>query len=185
MNDTIKSILTRRSVRSYESTPVEQEKIEAIVQCGQFAPSAMNRQPWHFTVVTDRALLDKISAVNRDILLQSQDEQVRQRAQDPNYDNFRGAPMAIIISGEEGAKFAPADCANAMENMAVAAHSLGLGNCYLASFRLCLERAEGKDLLTELGIPQGFAPLYALSLGYGKGELEPPAPRREGTVTYI
>ena len=185
MNETIKSILGRRSIRSYESTPVEKEKVEAIVECGLYAPSAMNRQPWHFTVVTDRTLLDRMSAANKKILLQSENERARQLAENPNFDIFRGAPMAIILSGEKGAGYAPADCANAVENMAVAAHSLGLGSCYLGSFKMCLEAPEGKELLEELRIPQDFVPLYALSLGYGNEQLGERAPRREGTVTYI
>lgn len=185
INETIASILARRSIRSFKSDPVEKEKISAILECGLYAPSGMNRQPWHFTVVTDRALLDRISAENRKIMLQSENEQVRLRAQDPGFDNFRGAPMAVIVSGEKGAIFAPADCANAVENMAIAAHSLGLGSCYLASFKPALERPEGRFLLEELGIPQDFEPLYALSLGYGSEELGERAPRREHTVTFI
>jgi|SRR5690554_223384 len=185
MNETITTILDRRSIRSYTDRPVEQDKIEAIIKCGQYAPSAVNRQPWHFTVVTDRGLLDKISAENKKIQLQSSDAEARRRADDPNYDNFRGAPMAIIVSGEADWRYVQADCANAMENMALAAHSLGLGGLYIASFKMCLERPEGKDLLAELGIPQGYAPLYALALGYGDEELEERAPRRPGIVNYI
>jgi len=163
---------------------VEKEKIAAILECGLYAPSAMNRQPWHFTVVTDRKLLDKISQENRKIMLQSDNEEIRLRAQDPGFDNFRGAPMAIIVSGDRKAVYAPADCANAIENMAVAAYSLGLGSCYLASFKPALEKPEG-DLMKVLKIPQGYAPLYALALGYSSEVLGERAPRREGAVTYI
>jgi len=185
MNETIKSILSRRSIRSYETAPVEKEKVEAILECGRFAPSAMNRQPWHFTVITNRKALDRISDANRQVFLQSSDEQVRERAKDPDFDNFGGAPMAIIVSGHKEAKFAPADCANAIQNMALAAYSLGLGSCYLASFKIAMEKTEGAYLLKELKIPEGFEPLYALSLGYGNETLGDRAPRRENTVTYI
>lgn len=185
MNEIIANILARRSIRRYRPDPVEKEKIQQILQCGLYAPSGMNRQPWHFTVITDRALLDKISAENQKIMLQSDNEQVRQRAQAPDFDNFRGAPMAIMVSGEKNAVFAPADCANAIQNMALAAHSLELGSCYLASFKPILERPEGRYLLEALKIPEGYVPLYALSLGYGNEELGERAPRRENTVTYI
>lgn len=185
MNDTIKSILGRRSIRSYEARPVEKDKIELILDCGRFAPSAVNRQPWHFTVVTDRKLLDKISAANRQLLLQSSDEQVRERAKDPNFDTFRGAPMAIFASGHKEAKYAAADCANAIQNMALAAYSLGLGSCYIASFRNATEKPEGAYLLKELKIPENYEPLYALSLGYGNDTLGERAPRRENVITYI
>jgi nitroreductase len=185
MNETIQTILSRRSIRSYEPTPVEREKIDLILECGQFAPSGINRQPWHFTVVTNRKLLDKISAENKRILLQSPDEATRARAMDPNFDNFRGAPMAIIVSGDPTGRNTMADCANAMENMALAATSLGLGSCYIASFRLAMEQPEGTFLLDELKIPQGFIPMFALALGYGNEVLGPRATRRENTITFI
>jgi nitroreductase len=185
MNETIQSILGRRSIRSYESTPVEKEKISIILQCAQYAPSGMNRQPWHFTVITDRRLLDKITAENKKILLESPDEFWRLRAQDPKFDSFRGAPVAIIVSGENGGRYAVADCANAVENMAIAAYSLGLGSCYIASFKHALEHPDGAYLLDELRIPEGYLPLYALALGYGNEVLGERAPRRENTITFI
>ncbi len=185
MNETIRNILARRSMRSYEARPVEEEKLAAILECAQFAPSATNRQPWHFTVVLSRAMLDKISAENKKVMLASPDEKVRQRAQDPGYDSFRGAPMAIIVSGAKEAAYAACDCANAVENMAIAATSLGLGSCYLGSFKVAMERPEGAHLLAELGIPEGYVPLYALSIGYGNESLGERAPRKEGTITFI
>jgi len=164
-NPTIENILNRRSIRSYEPRAVEEEKIAAILECARFAPSAQNRQPWHFTVITDRRLLDKISAANKKVMLASPEERVRQMAASPDFDCFRGAPMAVIVSGEAEARFAPGDCANAVQNMAIAAQSLGLGSCYLASFRIALEVPEGAPLVKELGIPEGFTPLYALAIG--------------------
>lgn len=185
MNETIRTILARRSMRSYEARPVEEEKLAAILECAQFAPSAMNRQPWHFTVVLNRAMLNKISAENKKVLLASPDENVRQRAQDPNFDSFRGAPMAIIVSGANEASYAACDCANAVENMAIAATSLGLGSCYLGSFKIAMQSPEGAYLLAELGIPEGYTPLYALSIGYGNETLGERAPRKDGTITLI
>jgi nitroreductase len=185
MNETIQTILTRRSIRSYEARSVESEKIELILKCGQFAPSGINRQPWHFTVVTNRKLLDKISGENKKVLLQSPDEATRARAQDPAFDSFRGAPMAIIVSGDTTGRNTMADCANAMENMALAATSLGLGSCYIASFKIAMEQPEGAFLLEELKIPQGYIPMFALALGYGNEVLGERAARKENTITFI
>jgi nitroreductase len=185
MNETIQIILSRRSIRSYEPTPVEREKIDIILQCGQFAPSGMNRQPWHFTVVTDRKVLDKVSNENRKLLLGSSDEALRARAMDPNFDSFRGAPMAIIVSGDQTGRNSMADCANAVENMALAATALGLGSCYLASFKIAMEQPEGAFLIKELKIPEGYFPMYALSLGYGNEILGPRQPRKENAITFI
>ena len=185
MNETIQNILKRRSVRSYQPQPVEPEKLQLILECGLYAPSAINKQPWHFTVITDRTVLDKISAENKCIMLASDNPKARERAAQPDFDSFHHAPAAIIVSGEDGNTFAPADCANATENMAIAAQSLGLASCYLAGFRHCFAGSNGSALKAELSIPQGFTPLYALALGYPAGEIPEPAPRREGTVTWI
>jgi nitroreductase len=185
MNETIQTILSRRSIRSYTSTPVERDKIDLILQCGLFAPSGMNRQPWHFTVVLDRKLLDKISSENRKVLLQSPDEATRARALDPNFDSFRGAPLAIIVSGDQTGRNTMADCANAVENMALAATALGLGSCYIASFKIAMEQPEGAFLLEELKIPHGYFPMFALALGYGNEVLGPRAARKENAITFI
>lgn len=185
MNEVIQAILSRRSVRSYELTPVESEKIETILKCAQFAPSARNLQPWHFTAVTSRDMLNRISAENQKIMRASPEEMVRKMADTPNFDSFRGAPMAVIISGQSDNGFAKGDCANATENMALAAHALGLGSCYLASFKICLEAPQGAELLKELQIPAGYTPFYALAIGYGNEVLGERAPRCEGSITYI
>jgi nitroreductase len=184
-NPTIDTILSRRSIRSYESRPVEDEKIALILKCGQYAPSGQNGQAWHFTVVTNRDLLTRISAENKKIFINGADEKFRKMASDPNYDSFRGSPMAIIVSGEMSDKSAIADCANAVENMTLAAHSLGLGSCYLLSFRTTLMTPEGAHFLEELGIPEGFSPLLGLSLGYGNEVLGERAPRRENTINFV
>jgi nitroreductase len=185
VNETIQHILKRRSVRSYQAQPVEQEKLQLILECGRYATSAINKQPWHFTVITDRTVLDKISSENKRIMLASDNPRSRERAAQPDFDSFHHSPTAIIVSGEDGNTFAPADCANAMENMAIAAQSLGLASCYLAGFWHCYTSSNGSALKAELGIPQGFTPLFALAFGYPAGEIPEPAPRREGTFTWI
>ncbi len=184
-NPTIETILSRRSIRKFESKLIEEEKIALILKCGQFAPSAQNKQSWHFTVVTNRAMLNRITAENKKILINSPEEFFRKMAADPNFDSFRGAPTVIIASGEISDNKTVVDCANAVENMALAAHSLGLASCYLVSFRIALEAPENAALVKELGIPEGFAPLLGLSLGYGNETLGERAPRRENTINFV
>lgn len=180
MNETIRTLLSRRSIRSYTDQPVPRELLEQIVECGRFAATAMGKQPWHFTVVTNRAALDEIVARNREILL------AQGREVEPDFDNFRGAPCAILISGDEGnPMFADIDCANATENMAVAACSLGLGSCYIASFRPAFAQDESRALYRRFGIPDGYRATLALALGYAAGEPAPRAERVPNTVNYV
>ncbi|MEN6580187.1 MAG: nitroreductase family protein [Anaerolineaceae bacterium] len=185
MNETIQNILNRRSIRKYSPKQVEENKLKLILECAQYAPSAQNRQPWHFTMITKRSMLDKITAANRKVMLKSEVERLRERAQQPDFDSFQGAPVAILVSGEDQARYTMSDCANATENMAIAAQSLGLGCCYLGSFKIAFEAGEAGELLEELGVPKGFSPLFALALGYQDEVLEERAPRRENTITII
>ncbi|MGI6333928.1 MAG: nitroreductase family protein [Saccharofermentanales bacterium] len=181
MNETIKTILARRSVRAYKDKPVEADKIDLLLECALAAPTGRNVQPWFFSVVNSRDLLNRISAANKQIMSESADPMAKQAASDPNFDSFRGAPLVIIVSGRRDASMAAADCANAVENMAIAACSLGLGTCYLAGFKPALLAPGGKALLKELQIPEGYDPLYGLAIGYAN---EDPGerPARDRTV---
>lgn len=185
MNDVIKNILSRRTIRSYENRPVERELIDTLLECGKFAPSAINMQPWHFTVVESRKVLDEITADVKAQLLLSDNEYAKKNSSDPNYDTFRTAPMAIIASGMKESRYGESDCAYAVENMTLAAHSLGLGSCIIASFRPAFTGKERERFIKLLEIPDGYEPYFALAVGYPKEFPTTRAPRREGTVNYI
>jgi nitroreductase len=185
MNETIMNILGRRSIRSYTAEPVEEDKLELILKCGIYSPTGRGIQPWYFTVVKNRTLLDEISAVNKRLAATGSDPYYKKSATDKNYDNFRGAPMAIIASGKNGEKYNEVDCANAITNMCVAAHSLGLGSCYIASFRPAFSTPEGNAIKKKLGIPESYIPFFAISLGYIKEPPQERAARREGIINTV
>ena len=181
MNETITSILGRRSIRKYKSRAVRMEDLELIVKCGEYAATGMGRQPWHFTIVTSRQFMDAVTEANREIMLASPVERMREAAGAPDFDGWRGAPCAIVVSGD---KDGATDCANAVENMAVAAYSLGLGSCILGSFKICMENGGRPDLVAQLGAPEGYVPYYALAVGYAD-ETPTAAPRKEGSVSFL
>jgi len=185
MNEVIKTILERRSVRSYEKTPVKHEDIELLVKCAMFAPTGMARQPWHFTAVERVDVLDKISEMNKKVLLDQPEGFLRAQAEKPDFNVFRGAPAVIFISsGDEGINTI-ADCANAAENIVLAAHSLGLSTCYVAMFKYSLELEEGREYFKEIGVPEGYTPHFAICIGYGNETLGDRAPRKENIVNYV
>ena len=127
MNEVIKTILQRRAVRKYEDRPVSREDLELIVKCGQYAATGMGIQPWHFTVVTDRAVLDQLNEANKTIMLADPNTPapVLDMIRSGQFDTYRGAPCAVLVSGENKEQNTIADCANAVENMAIAAKALG------------------------------------------------------------
>ncbi len=176
MNEVISTIMNRKCVRAYTDEAVAPEAIETILQCGLRAPSAMNGQPWHFTVLKSRRVMDKINAEAKKCMAGSP------AASDESFDCWRGGVMAIMISGKAGDRWAAGDCANAAENMFLAANALGLGCCYLASFSIPLNG--NPELCREVGIPEGYEPFYALSLGH-PAEDPAPKPRKLDCITYL
>ena len=168
MNEVISAILNRKCVRAYTDEPVAPEQLDTILQCGLRAPSAMNKQPWHFSVLKSRALMDEINAAMPDGGAGS--------------DCWRGGKAAILVSGQKDSIWSAGDCANATENMFLAANSLGLGCCYIACIRIALENNE--ELCRRAGIPEGYQPLYALTIGHAAEDPEP-KPRNSDCITYI
>lgn len=183
MNETINSLMTRRSIRAFEKRQVPDDLLHQIVEAGRHAATGMGRQPWHFTVVQDAALLDWIVSENVKLILASGNEAQIARAKDPNFHNFFHAPTVIIISGTGDSSIVTADCANATENMAVAAHALGLGSCYIASFVNAFSNRL-PELAARLQTPAGFTPRFALAIGYPAAAPSERAPRKEN-VNYI
>ena len=181
MNEVIKTILQRRAVRKYEDRPVSREDLELIVKCGQYAATGMGIQPWHFTVVTDRAVLDQLNEANKTIMLADPNTPapVLDMIRSGQFDTYRGAPCAVLVSGENKEQNTIADCANAVENMAIAAKALGLDSCYLASYQVCLNAPSGGEYKKMLGIPEGYVPTLPWPSATVRSSPSPPPGGRE------
>jgi nitroreductase len=185
MNEVIKNIFERRTVRFFTDAPVKDEDIETLLECAKVTPSALNRQPWHFTVLRDRALMDEISVANKEIMLNSGDPVMIEKANEPDFDSFRTSKTAILISSENAAPYGMADCANAAMIMTLVATSLGLGSCYIAGFNNVLRKPEGADFRARLKTPEGYTPIFGVCLGYIAEQPKPRKPLKPETVTYI
>lgn len=185
MNEVIKNIQARRSIRFYEDRPVSDADIETLLDCAKIAPNALNRQSWHFTVLRDRALMDEISEANKAIALASGIPEVIEKANDPDYDNFRTAKTAILISAADADSYGVADCANAATVITLAATSLGLGSCYIASYSRALKEPGYAHLLARLKLPAGYTPCFAVCLGYTREQPKPRKPLKPDSVNYI
>ncbi|GHU98493.1 nitroreductase [Clostridia bacterium] len=186
MNDVLKAIQERRSVRAFKLDQLKNEDIETILEAGRQAPSAKNGQPWHFTVVQKRSLSDRISAAAQEVY--AKDPEIVKKSPwmvNPELSLFYKAPTVIWVSGQIGNPKSAGDCAIALENMTLAAHSLGLNSCIVVSVLPAFGTAVGPDLIKDLGVPAGYEPLYALSLGYTAVSLPAPAPRKDNAVNYV
>ena len=178
VNPVLSNIMARRSIRKYLDKPVEHEKLEAVVKCGIYAPSGMNRQPWIVRVVEDQKLIADVTEVFK----QENPEQV---ARDKDFKNmFRNAPNLICVCtpANGGGEL---DAGLLGENMMLAAQAMGLGTCCLGGpVRFLLSNEKCKFFLDRLDIPTDYKLNYILAIGY-PDEQPDAKPRDASKVKYI
>ena len=187
MNETIKTILGRRSIRAYQPRQIGEEELQKILLAGQYAPTAMGQQPWHFTVLQNSELLEKLQVQCKSLFLHSDNESLRAVASREEYHVFHHAPTLLIVSGDVHAITPLQDCVLAMENMLVAAASLGIGSCWVHSVVMLWGSSDGAKLFKSLGIaiPEGYEPYAAAVFGYSAIPLPEAAPRKADMVTFV
>ena len=164
----MEAIYNRRSVRFYTEETVDKDTIEKLIKAGIQAPSAMNVQPWAFGVIQDKALMQKISDDTKAYLLASISakpylERYRQIFSDPEFHVFYNAPALIITFAKTEGPNASCDCTLAAENIMLAAHSLGLGSCWIGFAQMSLNTPELKE---QLGIPKEYTIVAPLIIGH-------------------
>jgi len=185
MNEVIQNILNRRSVRVYSDEQIRSEDLDIILKSGLYAPSACNGQPWHFTVIKNKEIIDDLSVQTKIELSNCENDYFKDFAKNEKYNVFYNAPAIIIVSGEKNSMVPQTDCAAATENMILAADSLGIGSCWVGLLAFLFKGKKEQEYHAKLRIPQGYEPYYAITLGYKKYPNPKPQPRRENTVTYI
>lgn len=185
MNETIRTIKSRRSTRTFSRQPIKDDELEAILEAGLFAPSAGNGQPWHLTVIRDKNLLDELSAASKAAVKKGGSGYLLQLANNDKYHVFYDAPAAVVVSGETQAMMSQTDCAAATQNMLLAAESLNIGSCWIGFIAFLFMHEDGQGYKKRLGIPGGYQPYYAVALGHKtRSQANAPA-RRENTVSYL
>jgi nitroreductase len=177
-NDTVRTIMERRSVRKYKPQQISEDELKCILDCGLWAPSARNTQNWHFTVIQDKEL---ISWMNDTI---KENMAIGGRQTEKDFDVFYAAPTVILISGDANDIWTQSNCGYAVENMCLAAHSIGLASVIIGMARFLFNTADAGSYSKEFGVPEGYGPLYAVSFGYPDDKPSPPK-RIEGKVNYI
>jgi nitroreductase len=183
MNAVINVIKSRRSIRAYKSEPLKQEQLDAIIEAGIFAPTGCNDQPWHFTVIRDRAVISAVNAKCKELMASSDVEWIRSMAANPKADITYGAPVLIIVSARQDAVTGAEDCAAAMQNMLLAAESMDIGSCWLGLVHFIFGSA---DNMAKLALPGGYEPQYAAVFGYKADPLKKDGPQRNrDVVNYI
>jgi len=180
MNEIIKAIKERRSVREYEDKPIEKEKINQILEAGMWGPSAKNEQKWHFTVITNKEVIKKVSEMRLEAVSEK-DVWIKKRLETKKDPILYNAPLYIVITAPVDYKWADIDGTIAAHDMILAAHSLCLGSCYIGTIKILKDDEEFKKLLQ---VPDGHKIIITMVFGYAKEEPEPKE-RNKDVVTWV
>lgn len=183
MNETIKTILNRRSTRAYKQEQIKEEELQTILECGKYAPSAINEQPWHFTVVQNKELLNKINEACKQAFINSGNERFAERAREESFSVFYNSPTLIIISGQEKTIAPQIDCALALQNMFLGAEAISIGSCWIHAIAGIINGPDGHSLRSELEIPEGYLAYCTGAFGYKA--IDSQAPERKENIVNI
>ncbi len=152
----------RRSIRHYESRPVEEELLLGLCEAARWAPSALNMQPWEFIIVTDPEIRQQLGDTAAILGIK--------------WPHLKTAPAAIVICARKTSTYARDDCLLAAQNMMLQATDLGLGTCYVGGF--------ASDAVRELlSIPAGYIVPGIVTVGYPAGT--PPAPEKRALTEMV
>ncbi len=171
MNETMTTILTRRSVRTFLKKEIPEDILAEIVQAALYAPSGQGKQTWHFTVITDREKIGRLAKA------------IAAKLERNSYDLYR--PQVLIIpSNLASSRHGMEDNACALENIFLAAWSYGIGSCWINQCRLYCDEPDVRNILTEWGVPSDHSVYGMAALGYPDKDATRPV-NKTGTVTYI
>ena len=148
--ETLKAITNRKSVRTYNSTPVDKETVRTIVEAGNMAAGTPMAGKVYFTVISNQNILDQLVSSAKAVMQNSGNPMLEKISGNPNFNPIYGAPVAVIISTDKADNpntqaIARANAACAGENMLLAATDLGLGSCYLESPTLAFYNPEMRN----------------------------------------
>lgn len=185
VNETLKIIRQRRSIRGFKDEQINEEELQAVLEAGLYAPNAGD-QAWHFTVVQNKELLDRLNLAANEAAKKMDMEHLRQLGNNELFDCLYGAPTLIIVSGNEQAPIPlDADCAAATQNLLLAAESIGLGSCWIFFVLLAFYSPQGLELQKVLKIPEGYKPYDSAVFGYKKDTVVNVPDRKPNLITYI
>lgn len=172
MNQVIQTIKTRRSVRAYKQDPVPEDMLDAVLEAGTYAPTGMGRQSPVIVAVTDKDTRNQLMKMNAAVM-------------GTDSDPYYGAPVIVLVLADASAHTYVQDASCVLENMMLAAHSLGLGSVWINREKEMFESKEGKQLLEKWNLPSTLVGVGALALGYPAAQPAPAKPRKDGYIVRV
>ena len=173
MQETLRVLKERRSIRKYRPEQIREEELAAILDAGTWAPSGMGLQTAVMVAVQDRETIAALSKVNAEIMGA------------PEKDPFYGAPTAVVVLADGEKPNWLQDGSLVMGNLMTAAAALGVGSCWINRAREYFDQPEGKAMLRKWGLPETLRGVAFCILGYADGPAPAPKPRKEGYIVRV
>lgn len=173
MNDIIRSMEERRSIRKFKPDMPARGDIDQIIEAGLYAANGMGKQATITVAVTNKELRDKLSSVNCQI-----------GGWKDGFDPFYGAPVILIVLADKNWANRVYDGSLVMGNMMLAAYSLGLGSIWIHRAKEEFEMPEYQQLLKELDVEGEWEGIGHCAIGYAEGDLPKAAKRKDGRVFW-
>ena len=172
MNETINNMITRRSIRGFSDKAIPEDVLEQIIEAGSFAASGRNRQSAVIVAVTDKQTRDRLSRANAKIM-------------GTDNDPFYGAPVILVVLAQKDVPTHVYDGSLVMGNLMLAAHSLGVGSCWIHRARETFETDEWREWLREIGVEGEMVGIGNCALGYPVNEHPDVLPRKDGRIFRV
>ena len=173
MNETLRVLKERRSIRKYKAEQVREEELNAILEAGTWAATGKNLQSPVMVVVQDQETISYMSKLNAEI------------QGNPNADPFYGAPTVVVVLADGENYNWMADGSLVMGNLMAAAWSVGVGSCWINRAKELFDMPEGKALLKKWGLPETLRGVGNCILGYAEGEIPAPKPRKADYIVRV
>ena len=172
MNETMKNLLERRSVRGYKKDLVPTEVLDEILEAGKYAPSGMGQQKTLMVVTQNPELVAKLSKMNADVM-------------GTKSDPFYGAPTVVIVFADSDQGTWVENGSLVMGNLMNAAHAVGVDSCWIHRAKEVFASEEGKVLKAEWGVPESYIGIGHCVLGYRSGDYPEAKARKDGFVIRV
>lgn len=173
MNEVLKAIQERRSVRAYRPEQIKEEELNAILEAGTYAPTGMGMQSPKIVVIQDKETIQKLSKMNAQVM-------------GTNADPFYGAPTLLVVLADSSRPTYVEDGSLVMGSLMLAAHSLGVASCWIHRAKEVFASPEGREMLRQWGIPDTYVGVGNCILGYAQeGKIGQAKPRKEDYVVRV
>lgn len=182
MNQVIETIKNRRSVRKYQDKQIKDEKLEKILEAAIYAPTGHYDQPWYFTIIQNKDMINEINDGAKKVMKGMDVEWMAQMARAENFHIFHRAPTVIIVSARKDATTPMADCSAAVQNMLLAAESMDIGSCWIGFAKFHFLNDEN---MRRFDIPDGYEVYFGVSLGYKVKENPKALERNKNVFKYF